>query len=452
MINIPRRNLLIPAMAVGAASLLPKRADADVAFSSFAFPATGAPTPRTMPDRLAEIKNVKDFGAVGNGSNDDTSAIQAAVNWTSGANRGTIYFPLGNYKVTAPITYNYNGNLSIHFLGAVGANIFGNVNGYIFDRALGTPNNTPGGRVFEKLNIQNGHPAGGCIRMGSTIGGAVRDCLLSGFIDFTTEDAVGVSSKNIHIENCTFSNNGTTSGSHYIIIGGGGSILACTLSGADTAIRAYGDGLYGAGNRSERCNTSWLFGLDSGGNNVGLRGLTLTSSTTEGCWTAYDFAGVVEGFVMAGCGHFGHDSSNAGVVPGVRPSQYGIRIRADCARAGLIHSISLSGPYEQAAFAVENATSRADVVIREVSAVQSGGAGVSWLTPTNAYTAKFRNNNVSPIWTYAQLPTGGNVLEGDEFNILDSTTATWGAKVTTGGGSNRVLVRWNGSNWTVVAV
>jgi Pectate lyase superfamily protein len=449
MINIPRRNLLIPAMALGAASLLPKRADADVAFSSFAFPATGAPTPRTMPDRLAEIKNVLDFGADPTGGTDSTSAIQAAVNWTSGANRGTIYFPLGAYKVTAPITYNYNGNLSIHFLGAMGANIFGNVNGYIFDRALGTPNNTPGGRVFEKLNIINSHAAGGCIRMGSTIGGAVRDCLLQGFIDFTTEDAVGVSSKNIHIENCAFSNNGTVSGSHYIIIGGGGSILGCTLSGADTAVRAYGDGLYGAGNRSERCNTSWLFGLDSGGNNVGLRGLTLTSSSAEGCWTAYDFAGVVEGFVMAGCGHFGHDSSNAGVVPGVQASQYGIRIRADCARAGLIHSISLSGVADVASFAIENASSRANVVIRECSAIQSGGSGVNWITPTNAYTAKFRNNNVSPVWTYAQRPIGGDALEGDEFDITDSNTATWGATVA-GGGSNRIRMRYNGTNWTVM--
>jgi hypothetical protein len=449
VINIPRRNLLIPAMALGAASLLPKRADADVAFSNFAFPATGAPTPRTMPDRLAEIKNVLDFGADPTGGADSTSAIQAAVNWTSGANRGTIYFPVGSYKISAPITYNYNGNLSIHFLGAMGATIFGNVNGYIFDRALGTPNNTPGGRVFEKLIIQNGSATGGCIRMGSTIGGAVRDCLLNGFIDFTTEDAVGVSSENIHIENCTFSNNGTVSGSRYIVTGGGGSILGCTLSGADTAVVAYGDGLYAAGNRSERCNTSWQLGLDSGGNNVGLRGLTLTSSSAEGCWTAYDFAGLVQGFVLAGCGHFGHDSSNAGVVPGIQASQYGVRIRADCAQAGLVHGLTISGVADQAAFAIANATSRANIVIRENSAIQSGGAGVNWIVPTNAYTAKFYNNNVNPVWTYAQCPIGGKALEGDEFDISDSNTTTWGATVA-GGGSNRVRMRYNGVNWTVM--
>src|SRR5262249_21385700 len=127
------------------------------------------------------IKNVKDFGAVGNGSVDDTAAIQAAVNWTSGANRGTIYFPLGRYVVSSPITFNYNGNLSICFRGDIGTVVFGNVNGYIFDRHLATPNNTPGGRVFERLNIQNGNPTGGCIRIGSSMGAVIRDCVLSGF-------------------------------------------------------------------------------------------------------------------------------------------------------------------------------------------------------------------------------------------------------------------------------
>lgn len=397
------------------------------------------------------LQNVIDYGADPTGSADSTSAIQAAVDWTSGANRGTIYFPLGTYKVTAPITFNYDGNLSIRFLGEPGSTVTGAFSGFIFDRHLAIPNNTTGGRVFEKLSVTNGHATGGCLRLGSTMGGAIRDCGFSGYINVTTEDAVGQSSQSIYIEDCAAAWNGVGSatGSHNIIIGGGGSIQGCNIGSADVGVRAYGSGLHISGGRAERANTSYLFGLDSGGNNVGMSGFSIVSATTEGSWTSYDLAGLCQGFLIAGVGSFAHASDNSGVVPNIQGGQYGIRIRADCARAGVIHSCQLGGPYEQAALAVENATARGNVVIRENNAVNTGGSGSSLSFPGNAYTARFYNNNIDPLWTFSQLPTGGNVLEGDEFDITNSNTATWGATVG-GGGSNRVRVRYNGTNWTVV--
>lgn len=48
---------------------------------------------------------------------------------------------------------------------------------------------------------------------------------------------------------------------------------------------------------------------------------------------------------------------------------------------------------------------------------------------------------------FAALPSSPVV--GDTANISDSNTATWGANVAAGG-SNHILARWNGSNWTVV--
>src|SRR5688500_3359512 len=94
--TIGRRMLLGMGAGVGALALAARRAEADTPFSNYAFPATGTTAARTMPDRLADIKNVKDFGAAGNGSRDDTAAIQAAVNRTgfpySSASRGTVYF------------------------------------------------------------------------------------------------------------------------------------------------------------------------------------------------------------------------------------------------------------------------------------------------------------------------------------------------------------------------
>jgi hypothetical protein len=99
---------------------------------------------------------------------------------------------------------------------------------------------------------------------------------------------------------------------------------------------------------------------------------------------------------------------------------------------------------------IYTAASRTNVMFLASGFTKGTGTGFDWDLPANAYTATWLNCNISPTWTYSQLPTGGNALEGDKFTITDSTTATWGANVTTGGGSTRVLVRWNGSNWTVV--
>ena len=55
---------------------------------------------RAINKKLQEIVSVKDFGAVGDGSTDDTTAIQAAIT------AGNVFFPpsTGNYIVTAQIT------------------------------------------------------------------------------------------------------------------------------------------------------------------------------------------------------------------------------------------------------------------------------------------------------------------------------------------------------------
>ena len=63
---------------------------------------------RTLPVRLNDIYNVKDYGAVADvgtvgfaSAHDDTAAIQATINDTGLA--GVIFFPPGIYKITSPI-------------------------------------------------------------------------------------------------------------------------------------------------------------------------------------------------------------------------------------------------------------------------------------------------------------------------------------------------------------
>ncbi len=510
----------------------------DLAFTSFGFKATNALTDRTMPDRLAEVKNVMDFGAYNDASHatETRIAIQAAVDWTAGANRGTILFPPGSYLVDAPITFDYDGDLSICFRGEVAntVHITGSVDGYIFDRSLATPNNTTGGRIFEKMKISNSFATGGCIRIGSSLGAVIRDCVFSAHTGITTEDAVGESSENVLIQTCQFGiGSGTVSGAHHIIIGGGGSIQNCAVQFADTGVLAYGSGLHASGNRMERNNTAWKLGVDSGGNQVGLSGFSLTASTYEGNRIAFDLAGPCDGFYIGSHNIQGHDSTNAGAVESltqftgsisgttltvlsavsgfdviqvgqivghldgadavtagtaitahlgggggsgstwtvnhsqtvgsetlvtaaagtdlslVQSTQYSIRIGADCATNGVIESIGIGSWHDVACVDIADATSRTNLVIRNITATTSGGAGADYVLPTNAYTALIENCNTPVVWTYSQLPSGGNVLEGDEFDISNSNTATWGATAA-GGGSSRVRVRYNGTNYTVV--
>ena len=56
---------------------------------------TGSTTARTLENRFADVVNVKDFGAVGNGVTDDTAALQAAVTFAGNQGGGTVYIPSG---------------------------------------------------------------------------------------------------------------------------------------------------------------------------------------------------------------------------------------------------------------------------------------------------------------------------------------------------------------------
>ncbi len=61
------------------------------------------------------IVNVKEFGAKGDGTTDDTSAIQAAINYR-GSDGGMVYLPPGVYRVTSSLVFFNNNHMK--FAGA----------------------------------------------------------------------------------------------------------------------------------------------------------------------------------------------------------------------------------------------------------------------------------------------------------------------------------------------
>jgi hypothetical protein len=77
--------------------------------------ATNTTVANTLANRFGGLStpfSVKDFGATGDGTTDDTAAIQAAINTVfppntnalNPTNKGMLYFPPGNYKITAALT------------------------------------------------------------------------------------------------------------------------------------------------------------------------------------------------------------------------------------------------------------------------------------------------------------------------------------------------------------
>lgn len=64
---------------------------------------SGAVT-RSVQSKLRDVVNVKDFGAVGDGVTDDTSAIQAAINFVKSSGiTYSLYLPEGVYKTTSKL-------------------------------------------------------------------------------------------------------------------------------------------------------------------------------------------------------------------------------------------------------------------------------------------------------------------------------------------------------------
>jgi hypothetical protein len=71
---------------------------AGIVSSKLAFTQSGTgAVQRTVESKLQDVVSVKDFGALGNGTNDDTAAVQAAVNAIVTRGGGTVYFPFGTY-------------------------------------------------------------------------------------------------------------------------------------------------------------------------------------------------------------------------------------------------------------------------------------------------------------------------------------------------------------------
>lgn len=129
------------------------------------------------------VINIKDYGAVGDGTTDDTTAIQNAVNAASTANGGTVWFPAGTYKTTAAISIS-GSNVALEGAGyggslngpKVGGAIIKPASGATFDVITTPLPPTPGtagyllyGLRIENLNIDCGNMTGNVAGQGNGV-------------------------------------------------------------------------------------------------------------------------------------------------------------------------------------------------------------------------------------------------------------------------------------------
>jgi hypothetical protein len=130
----------------------------------------GAPSDGTVTDvkvasgsklynRITDLIDVRDYGAIGNGIADDTAAIQAAVNAVmSLPGGGRLYAPAGTYLINTAVAIQKNASKTLRFFGDGASTVFkagpSLVSGAIFN--LGAGSSAAGGMdcVISSMSIQ----------------------------------------------------------------------------------------------------------------------------------------------------------------------------------------------------------------------------------------------------------------------------------------------------------
>jgi hypothetical protein len=117
------------------------------------FLATGTTTARNLVTRTADVYNVKDFGAIGDGIADDRASIQAALDAVGTS--GSVYLPAGRYKIDAAI-FIKRSNVSIIGDGVGVTEIVMGANGpyTAIDVRTSNANGGLGGNLFN-ITIEN---------------------------------------------------------------------------------------------------------------------------------------------------------------------------------------------------------------------------------------------------------------------------------------------------------
>ena len=470
-------------------------------FTAFPFEASGTNvnTSRTMPDRLSDIINVKDYGATGAGfPTDDWSAIMAAFNHgqitlvtTAGGsggtltfsggvpasvvagmyvvdtttpgnldvgvtvqsttsttvtlngsaasvgsgetitfniqNKGTIFFPPGNYYIAQPLAFSqYNVDDNFVLSGVVGAStISGNFSDYIFNRDstdLFTPGNS-GCHVIEKLNFVNTNATGGGIRFGLCVGGAIRDCNVTANLGINTGNTNELGSLEITIKNCQLSPGSNPSGSIGLMLLADGPVINCYINGFAKGAICWGNqgGQTLHGCRFELCTVGFEPGAKPDGTIFGNGNAFVCGCYFKNCGTAILDAASTTQYLGVRI-----DGAN-GALPGPSNPQYGIHVVQGKGGSNGYLGVTVAGQYDHYGVYVEG---------DNVPPIRANMFGVS---SANSGSGSAWGSGVSPVANMSHDPlnslVGCNIAQvttvGAVLFVSPITSVTWAAGTVT---------------------
>lgn len=180
------------------------------------------------------LVNVKDFGALGDGSTDDTTAIQAAINSATGVVSGSVvYFPAGTYIIAPPTASGeiFQGRSNIEIRGDGAASVLKVMDDAGDYESVFGQEDAPATTVsnFRLTNLRIDQNASGNTTSNIQAGGIVgiRQCVVK-FVDFDGiyvdrvifDKCIGVNTihlngngaKNTVVSNCVFNFDGNALG------------------------------------------------------------------------------------------------------------------------------------------------------------------------------------------------------------------------------------------------
>jgi hypothetical protein len=226
-------------------------------------------------------------------------------------------------------------------------------------------------------------------------------------------------------------------------------------------VRAWGNQIVVENCHIENATTAIEFGVDGSTAAGGIQFVSsgaIISCGFEQCQTGIDLvAGCTSIFIQGPYGQF-YLNKTVGNVPNT-DALYGIRMRDGACACCLITGVNFAGGVavgSNALMYVGKGNPGANNVIA-CTRVTAGAGGATWSLPVGggadaAGTVTLISCDALAAWNFADLPSGANRITGMQFDIFDSPTAASGnfaANVTTGGGTNNVRVRWDGSNWKI---